>query len=106
MIFVFAFVAIINSTVIAKGQSIPSQKYQNLSDMSAILGDVSAQLSTGKMTPEAQKSAAEIIQGISHSLQDRADLGNGIHHTHQPETTKIKKSWELHPFAEEAASHD
>ena len=101
MIFVFALVAIMNSTAIAKGQSIPSQKYQNLNDMSATLGDISAQLSTGKMTPEAQKSAAEIIQGISHSLQDRADLGNGIHHTRQAQTTTIKQYWERHPFPEE-----
>ena len=95
MIFVFSIVAIMNSTAIANAQSIPSQKYQNLNDMAARLGDISAQLSTGKMTPEAQKSAAETIQGISHSLQDRAFLGNG---SYQAQITKIKKYWERHPF--------
>ena len=82
----------------AKGQSIPSQKYQNLNDMSAMLSDISTQLSTGKMTPEAQKSAAEIIQGISGSLQDRADLGNGIQQTHQAQTAKMKQHWDRNPF--------
>lgn len=104
MIFVFALVAIANNAAIAKDQSLHPQMYQNLNDMSAKLGDISAQLSTGKMTPEAQKTAAKITQEISHILQDHAGLGNGIYDTHQAEIKKMKKSW--NPFAEESATHD
>jgi len=104
MIFVFVFAAVMNNTAIAQGQSLPPQMYQNLNDMSGMLGDISAQLSTGKMTAEAQKTAAKIKQRMSHILQDLAGLGNGIHYTHQAEIKKMKKSWD--PFAEESATHD
>jgi hypothetical protein len=104
MIFVFALVAIASSAAIAKDQSTHPLMYQNLNDMSALLGDISAQLRTGKMTPEAQKTAAKITQGISHMLQDLAGLGNGIHYKHQAEIKKMKKSW--NPFAEESATND
>jgi hypothetical protein len=56
------------------------------------------------MTPEAQKTAAKITQGLSHMLQDLAGLGNGIHYKHQAEIKKMKKSW--NPFAEESATND
>jgi hypothetical protein len=61
--------------------------HQNLYDMSEILKDISIQLSTGKMTPEAQKTAGEITQRMSRILQDLAGLGHGIHYKHQ---TNIK----------------
>ena len=106
MIFIFALVATINSTAIAKGHSFPPQKHQNLNEISAVLGDISCQLSTGMMTPQAQKTAAKTIQGISHSLHDRAGLGNEIHHTHQANIQKMKKYWSRNPFPEESATHD
>jgi len=61
-------------------------------------------LSTGKMTPEAQKTAGKITQGMSHMLQDLAGPGNGVHYTHQAQIQEMKKSWD--PFAEESATHD
>ena len=104
MIFVFALVAIASSAAIAKDQSLHPLMYQNLNDMSALLGNISAQLSTGKMTPEAQKAAAKITQGISQNLRDLAGPGNGSNYAHQAEIKNMKKSWNT--FTEESAMHD
>jgi uncharacterized protein YukE len=99
MVFVFALVAIVNSAAIAQDQS-----HQNLKDMSELLKDISAQLSTGKMTPEAQKTAGNITQQASQLLQELAGLGSETHSKHQTDIKKMKKSWD--PFAEEAATED
>jgi uncharacterized cupredoxin-like copper-binding protein len=104
MVFVFALVAIVNSAAIAQDQMITQQMHQNLNDMSEMLEDISAQLSTGKMTPDAQKTAGKITQRMSHILQDLAGLGHGIHSKHQTDIKKMKKDW--NPFAEQAATED
>ena len=104
MVFVFAFVAIVNSAAIAQDQSLHPQMHQNLNDMSKMLGDISAQLNTGKMTPEAQKKAGKITQRMGHILQELAGLGHGVHYNHQADIKKMKKSWD--PFAEQAATED
>jgi predicted PurR-regulated permease PerM len=93
LVFVFALVAIVNSAAIAQDQMITQQMHKNLNDMSEMLGDISAQLSTGKMTPEAQKTAGKITQKMSHILQELAGLGHGIHHQHQTDIKKMKKDW-------------
>ena len=49
--------------------------------------DLSLQLSTGKMPPEAQKTAGEITHRISEILLDLSGLG--VHYNHQ---NKIKKN--------------
>jgi uncharacterized cupredoxin-like copper-binding protein len=97
MVFVFALVAIVNSAAIAQDQSLHPQMQQNLNDMSKMLKDISAQLSTGKMTPEAQKTAGKITQRMSHVLQDLAGLGHGIHSKHQKDIKKMKKDWDPWP---------
>ena len=94
LVFVFALVAIVNSPAIAQDQSVQSQMHQNLYDMSEILKDISIQLNTGKMTPEAQKTAGEITQRMSRILQDLAGIGNEIHSKHQTDIKKMKKSWD------------
>ncbi len=100
MVFVFALVAIVNSAAIAQDQMITQQMHRNLNDMSEMLEDISAQLSTGKMTPEAQKTAGKITQKMSHILEELAGLGGGVHYNHQTDIKKMKKSWD--PFAAEA----
>jgi hypothetical protein len=77
---------------------------QNLKDMSELLKNISAQLSTGKMTPEAQKAAGKITQQASQLLQDLAGMGSDIHSKHQADIKKMKKAWD--PFAAEAATND
>ena len=104
MIFVFALVAIVNSAAIAQDQSLHPQMQQNLSDMSKMMEDISAQLSTGKMTPSAQKTAGKTIQRVSHILQELAGGGSEIHSKHQTDIKKMKKDWD--PFAEDAATEN
>ena len=104
MVFVFALVAIVNSAAIAQDQMITQQMHRNLNDMSEMLEDISAQLSTGKMTPDAQKTAGKITQRMSHVLQELAGLGGGIHYNHQTDIKKMKKSWD--PFAAQALTED
>jgi hypothetical protein len=94
IVFVFALVPIMHSAAIAQDQSLHPQMHQNLYDMSEILKDISLQLSTGKMPPEAQKTAGEITQRISRNLQDLAGLGHGIHYKHQTDIKKMKKDWD------------
>jgi hypothetical protein len=100
MVFVFALVAIVNSTAIAQDQSIHPQMYQNLNDMSEILKDISFQLSTGKMIPEAQKAAGKIMQRMSQNLQELARLGDGMHYIHQKHIREMKKSWNYETSAD------
>ena len=104
MVFVFALVALVNSAAIAQDQSLHPQMHQNLYDMSEILKDISIQLSTGKMTPEAQKTAGEITQRMCRNLQDLAGIGHGIHYKHQTDIKKMKKDWD--PFAAQALTED
>jgi uncharacterized membrane protein YccC len=104
MVFVFALVAAVNSAAIAQDQPLHPQMHKNLNDMSKMMEDISAQLSTGKMTPAAQKTAGKITQRVSQLLQELAGGGSEIHSKHQTDIKKMKKSWD--PFAEEAATED
>ena len=104
MVFIFALVAIVNSAAIAQDQSLHPQMQQNLSDMSKMMEDISAQLSTGKMTPAAQKTAGKITQRVSQLLQELAGGGSEIHSKHQTDIKKMKKDWD--PFAEGAATEN
>ena len=99
MVFVFALFAIVNSAAIAQDQA-----HQNLKDMSELLKDISVQLNSGKMTPEAQKTAGIITQQASQLLQELAGLGSETHSKHQTDIKKMKKSWD--PFAAEALTED
>jgi DNA-binding transcriptional regulator WhiA len=90
-LFVLALVAIVNSAAIAQDQSAPSQMHQNLKGMSELLKDISAQLSNGKMTPEAQKAAGKITQQVSQFLQDLAGIGSEIHSKPQTDIKKNEK---------------
>ena len=104
LVFVFALVAFGNSAAIAQDQMITQQMHRNLNDMSEMLEDISAQLSTGKMTPEAQKTAGKITQKMSHILEELAGLGGGVHYNHQTDIKNMKKSWD--PFADEALTEN
>jgi uncharacterized protein YukE len=88
MVFVFTLAAVVNSAANAQDQSLHPQMHQNLNDMSKMLKDISAQLSTGKMTPQAQKTAGKITQQMSHILQDLAGIGSEIHSKHQTDINK------------------
>jgi len=94
VVFGFALIAILNSAAIAQDQPAQSQMHQNLKDISEMLKDISAQLRTGKMTPEAQKAAGKITQQVSRLLQDLAGIGSEIHSKHQTDIKKMKKSWD------------
>lgn len=104
LVFLFVLVAILNNAATAQDQMITQQMHRNLNDMSEMLEDISAQLSTGKMTPEAQKTAGKITQKMSHVLQELSGLGGGVHYNHQTDIKNMKKSWD--PFAAQALTED
>ena len=104
LVLVIAVIAVLNNNAVAQDQSMHPQMQQNLSDMSKMMEDISAQLSTGKMTPEAQKTAGIITQQASQLLQELAGIGSETHSKHQTDIKKMKKSWD--PFAEQAATED
>jgi septal ring factor EnvC (AmiA/AmiB activator) len=58
LVLVIAVIPVLNSNAVAQDQSMHPQMQQNLHEMSAVMADISNQLSTGKMSPEAQKTAA------------------------------------------------
>jgi hypothetical protein len=81
-----------HSAAIAQDQSLHPQMHQNLYDMSELLKDISLQLSTSKMPPEAQKTAGEITHRMSEILLDLSGLG--VHYNHQNKIKKMKKRWD------------
>jgi hypothetical protein len=104
IVFVFTLVAIVHSAAIAQDQSLHPQMQQNLHEMSTVMADISNQLSTGKMSPDAQKTAALITKQVSQILQELSGLGGGLHHGHKKKIEKMKKAWD--PFASEMESVD
>ena len=97
MVFVFALIAAVNSAAIAQDQPLNQQMHKNLNDMSKMMEDISAQLSTGKMTPAAQKTAGKITQRVSQLLQELAGGDSEIHSKHQTDIKKMKKDWDPWP---------
>ena len=63
MVFVFALVAAVNSAAIAQDQPLHPQMHKNLNDMSKMMEDISAQLSTGKMTPPRKRQLEKLRNG-------------------------------------------
>jgi ABC-type transporter MlaC component len=91
---VLLFLIIVNSAAIAQEQSAESQMDQNLRDVSELLKDISAQLSTGKMSPEAQKTAGKITQQVSQLLRDLAGIGSETRAKHRSTIKKLNKTWD------------
>ena len=104
LVLVIAVVAVLHSNAVAQDQSMHPQMQQNLHEMATLMADVSKQLSTGKMSPDAQKTAASITKQVSQMLQELSGLGGGVHHGHKKKIEKMKKAW--NPFAAEALTED
>ena len=104
LVLVIAVIAVLHSNAVAQDQSMHPQMQQNLHEMATLMADVSKQLSTGKMSPDAQKTAASITKQVSQMLQELSGLGGGIHHGHKKKIEKMQKAWD--PFAAEALTED
>ena len=97
---VIAINSILNINAVAQNQPLDPQMQQNLHDMSALMTDISRQLSTGKMSPDAQRTAALVTKQVSQMLQELSGLGGGVHHGHKKKIEKMKKAWS--PWGEDA----
>ena len=104
LVLVIAVIPVLISSAVAQDQSMHPQMQQNLHEMSTVMTDISKQLSTGKMSPDAQKTAAAITKQVSQMLQELSGLGGGVHHGHKKKIEKMKKAWD--PFASEALTED
>lgn len=96
---VIAVNSILNINAVAQNQPLDPQMQKNLHDMSALMTDISRQLSTGKMSPDAQRTAASVTKQVSQILQELSGLGSGIHHDHKRKIEKAKKAW--NPWGED-----
>ena len=104
LVLVIAVIAVLNSNAVAADQSMHPQMQQNLHEMSTLMADVSNQLSTGKMSPDAQKTAASITKQVSEMLQELSGTGDVDHQGHKKKVEKMKKDWS--PFAAEALTEN
>jgi hypothetical protein len=76
------------------GDYMMQKNLNNLSDMNARW---SKQLSTGKLTPEAQKKLAELLSQTSQVLKDMSEKsGEQMHMDHSAKIDQMNKEWD--PF--------
>ena len=104
LVLVIAVIAVLNSNAVAQDQSMHPQMQQNLHEMSTLMTDISKQLSTGKMSPDAQKTAAVCAEQVSQILQELSGTGDVDHQGHKIKVEKMKKAW--NPFAAEALTEN
>jgi hypothetical protein len=89
---VFAMM-LLNGPAIAGDHSMQT----NLNDLSEIMTKWSNQLSSGKMSPEAQEKLSELLNETSQVLRDlSAKSGNDMNTTHHMMIEKMKSEWD--PF--------
>ena len=70
---------------------------QNLSNLSELTSKWSKQLSSGKVTPDAQEKLAELLSLTSQVLQDMSEKsGTQMHMEHGMKIEAMKKEWD--PF--------
>ncbi len=93
LVLVIAVIAVLHSNAVAQDKSMHPQMQQNLHELSTLMADVSNQLSTGKMSPDAQKTAAAITKQASQMLQELSGIGGGVHYGHKKKIEKMKKAW-------------
>ena len=104
LVLVIAVIAVLNSSAVAQDQSMHPMMQQNLHEMSTVMTDISKQLSTGKMAPDAQKTAAACMIQASQMLQELSGTGDVDHQDHKKKVGKMKKAW--NPFASEALTEN
>ena len=104
LVLVIAVIAVLNSSAVAQDQSMHPMMQQNLNEMSTVMTDISKQLSTGKMAPDAQKTAAACMIQASQMLQELSVTGDVDHQDHKKKVEKMKKAW--NPFASEALTEN
>ncbi len=104
LVLVIAVIAVLNSSAVAQDQSTHPMMQQNLHEMSTVMTDISKQLSTGKMAPDAQKTAAACMIQASQMLQELSGTGDVDHQGQKKKIEKMKKAW--NPFASEALTEN
>ena len=105
MVLVIAVIPVLISSAVAQDQSMHPMMQQNLHEMSTVMTDISKQLSTGKMAPDAQKTAAACMIQASQMLQELSGTGDVVDHQDQKKKVeKMKKAW--NPFASEALTEN
>ena len=104
MVLVIAVIPVLHSNAVGQDQSMHPMMQQNLHEMSTVMTDISKQLSTGKMAPDAQKTAAACMIQASQMLQELSGTGDVDHQDQKKKVEKMKKAW--NPFASEALTEN
>ena len=105
-VLVITVIAVLNSNAVPQDQPMNPQMQQNLKEMSAVMAGISNQLSTGKMSPDAQKTAALVTKQVRQILQELSGTGDADHHGHKNKVEKMKKDWSPWGEDEEGGSKD
>ena len=103
-ILVIALILISNSNAVADVITpINPQMQQNLQDMSKLMASISNELSTGKMSREAQEAAASVTKQVSQILQELSEEKR-VFDDQKKVIDQMKESWQ--PFTADALTED
>jgi len=103
-VMVVAIISVINSPAVADViQPMNPKMKQNLQGLSKLMVSLSNELSTGKMSMEAQEAAASITKQVSQILQELSE-GGRKYDVHKESLDQMKKAWQ--PFTEEALTDE
>jgi predicted PurR-regulated permease PerM len=106
LVLAITVIPVLISNAVAQDQSLNPQMRQNLQEMSAVMADISNQLRTGKMSPDAQKTAALVTKQVSQILQELSGTADADHQGHKKKVEKMKKDWNPWGSADEGGAKD
>ncbi|MBW2428606.1 MAG: hypothetical protein JRF56_06575 [Deltaproteobacteria bacterium] len=106
MLLAITVIPVLISNAFAQDQPMNPQMRQNLQEMSTLMECVSMQLSTGKMSTDAQKTAALITKQVSQILHELSGPGDADHLGHKHRVAKMKKDWDPWGAEGEGSSKD
>jgi hypothetical protein len=106
LVLAMTVIPVLISNAFAQDQSLNPQMRQNLQEMSTLMESVSRQLSTGKMSMDAQKTAALVTMQVSQILHELAGPGDADHHGHKKKVEKMQKDWNPWGLDDEGGAKD
>jgi hypothetical protein len=106
MLVAITVIPVLISNGFAQDQSMNPQMRGNLQEMSTLMESVSMQLSTGKMSMDAQKTAALITKQVSQVLHELSGPGDADHLGHKNRVAKMRKDWDPWGLDGEGGSKD
>ena len=106
LVLAITVIPVLSSDAIAQDQSLHPELQLNLEKMSKVMADIAKALGTGKMSPDAQKSAAYVTDQVSQILHELSRPGVVNHQSHKKKVEVMKKKWNPWGVDDEGGSKD